>query len=137
MADEPLNPPPRVALGDAGMVLWDSIASVYVLRPDELEILAQACATADTIARLDRLIAEAEPDLMVPGNRPGTFVLHPAIGERRMAAALQAQSLARLRLPDLNEDTDDEDDPEHDRPMSRSEAGRRAAHARWSGRGGR
>lgn len=133
MTDEPLNPPSRVALSDAGAALWESITAVYELRPDELEILAQACATADTIARLDRLIAEAEPDLMIPGNRPGTFVLHPAIGERRMAAALQAQSLARLRLPDL----DDEHEAEpaaNARPMSRSEAGRRAAHARWARR---
>jgi hypothetical protein len=134
MPDEALNPPPRIALGDAGNVLWTSIATVYVLRPDELEMLAQACALADTIARLDALIAESEPDLMIPGNRPGTFVLHPAIGERRMAVALQVQSLARLRLPDLDDEEDDGNSAS-DRPMSRSDSGRKAAMARWSGRG--
>ncbi|GLY87766.1 hypothetical protein [Actinoallomurus iriomotensis] len=135
MADEPLNPPPRVPLGTDGTALWESIADVYVLTPGEREILAQACACADTIARLDKLLAEAEPDLMIPGNRPGTFVLHPAISERRMVAALQAQSIARLRLPDL----DDEDEESgaaspangERRPMSRSESGRIAARARW------
>jgi hypothetical protein len=133
MFDEALNPPPRVPLGDAGTALWESIAFVFGLRPDELEILAQACALADTIAQLDALITDAGPDLMIPGNRPGTFVLHPAIGERRMAIALQAQSLARLRLPNPN--AKDDGSSANNQPMSRSEAGRTAATARWSGRG--
>lgn len=133
LPDEPLNPPCRVPLGDDGKALWASIADTYVLTPGEREILAQACACADTIARLDKLVAEAEPDLMVPGARPGSWVLHPAIGERRMVAALQAQSIARLRLPDLDDETDDI--PANDRrPMSRSESGRIAAAARWQGR---
>lgn len=130
--DEPFNPPCRVHLSDDGKALWTSIADTYVLTPGEREILAQACACADTIARLDKLIADAEPDLMIPGARPGSWVLHPAIGERRMVVALQAQSIARLRLPDLDEDDDAASDS--DRPMSRSESGRRAAAARWKGR---
>ena len=135
--DEPLNPPPRIALGEDGMALWKSIADVYVLTPGEREILVQACATADVIARLDRVIEEAGIDVMIPGNRPGTFVLHPAYAERRMAAALQAQSIARLRLPDLDDESEEEPAPPREarKPMSRSEAGRVAAKARWSRHG--
>ena len=137
LRDPPLNPPPRVPLKAAGNHLWNEIASRWVLRPDEQEILLQAAITADHLTTLDRVIASLGDDVMVPGSRPGTWSLHPAYAERRQAAALQAQNLARLRLPDLEDESEEEPAPPREvrKPMSRSEAGRVAARARWGRRG--
>jgi hypothetical protein len=54
-------------LGRSGRTLWRSVAGDYDLRPDELRILADACATADLI---DRMAAElAGAGLTVEGSQ--------------------------------------------------------------------
>lgn len=116
---------PPDGLGTAGVKLWNSITDGVIFRPDELAILESACKMADRIARYEREL-EGEPTT-VRGSM-GQMVLHPLLAEITNLQVKQAQLLSRLKVPELE---DEEDETAHDRPMSRSEAARIAANARW------
>ena len=94
----PTVKPPK-SLQSAGKALWESIASKYVLRADEVSRLEQACKTSDVIAMLE----DSWRDLgfpMVSKGSMGQEVIHPLIGEIRTQRASIASLLAGLKLPD-------------------------------------
>ena len=91
--------PPPSTLNDAGRVLWESVAGKYGLRPDELAILEDACATTDMVAALEGAWDEAGRPMVSAGSM-GQEVIHPLIGELRAQRAYRDAALARLKLPD-------------------------------------
>jgi hypothetical protein len=96
----------------------------YELRPDGLQVLASACALADVIDSL-RADMVGQPTTVLGSAKQ--LVIHPILAEIRAARTAQAALLKQLRL----ESPDDDDFPT-DRKLTRSEAGRKAARARWS-----
>lgn len=86
-------------LGQQGRKLWRKITIEFELEsePDKLELLFQACKTADQIAELDEAAAEAP--LTVRGSQ-GQPVISPFISEARAQRSLLAQLLARLNFAD-------------------------------------
>ena len=110
------------SLGSAGSVLFKSIAERWDLRPDELRVLADACAEADLVDDLAEAM-EGEPRL-VRGSQ-GQQVINPLISEQRQHRMALASLLKQLRLPD-----------EADTAEARSTAARNAANARWGKRAG-
>lgn len=111
-------------LGAAGRRLWRLVLRDYDLTVAELELLGQACRTADLIARLDALLAA--DDLVVAGSR-GQPAVNPLAGQvavqRRVLDAL-LRSLA-LPFPDEHEGS------------RRSPAAVAAAQQRWRKERGR
>jgi hypothetical protein len=90
--------PPK-DLRDAGKAVWESIASKYELRPDEVTRLEAACRTADVIGMLE----DAWRELGFPMVSVGSMkqeVIHPLIGEIRTQRSSLASLLAGLKLPD-------------------------------------
>jgi len=126
---EPEYKPPRPpkGLGPAGRKLWKSICRDYELRPDELTVLESACREADLIQRLEEALKDAP--LVVKGSM-GQEVASPLVTEIRLHRSTQASLLKQLKIPDLEEE-DEEPIVIRRRPMSRSDAARKAANARW------
>lgn len=89
------TPRPPAELGEAGRRLWRSVLSTFGLEPHERELLRAACATADTIARLEAIV-EVEGDMAESSQ--GTRV-HPALVEARQQRGMLAKQVASLRLP--------------------------------------
>lgn len=85
-----------------GRSLWRRITSEFDLEndPDKLELLFQACKTADQIAELDEAAAEAP--LTVKGSM-GQPVISPFIAEARVQRGLLAQLLARMAFEPAGE----------------------------------
>ena len=122
----PKPPPMPRGLKAAGRALWRSIIPAFTLRPDEMAVLADACRTADIVARLDAALVDAP--LTVTGSARQTRE-HPLLSERRQQAAHLARLLHQLRLPD---DEDEALTPaELRKRKNRSARGRKAANARW------
>jgi hypothetical protein len=120
-------------LGESGKKLWNDVVGTWDLRADELEVLAAACRARDTVDRLNEELRDA--DLVVHGSQ-GQPVAHPLLIERRMNDAHLAQLLGKLRLPDpVTEPGPLFADDVPRGPMSRAEAARIAARARWDKRG--
>lgn len=87
------------SLQDAGKALWESIASKYVLRADELTRLEQACKTADVLSMLEGAWAESGFPMVSKGSM-GQEVIHPLIGEIRTQRGVLDRALSGLKLPD-------------------------------------
>lgn len=111
-------PPPGLTENGSGHALWRSIVDEYTLRPDELRLLADACELADRIdyrkQRADELHREVGENLLIRGST-GQRVRNPLIDEARQEFAEQRKDrialndlLARLKLPDLDPDRDDQ-----------------------------
>jgi hypothetical protein len=92
-----------VGLQADGRKLWRKITSEFDLEgePDRLELLFQACKTADQIAELDE--AAAEGPLTVKGSM-GQPVISPFISEARVQRGLLAQLLGRMNFADATDD---------------------------------
>jgi hypothetical protein len=92
-------------LDTAGAKLWRSIDKVFDFadEPGKVQILAQAARVADVIAELDEA-ADAAP-LTVRGSM-GQQVISPFIAEARAQRSLLAQLLARLDLPDTEDEAE-------------------------------
>ncbi|CAN5579375.1 hypothetical protein BH09ACT8_BH09ACT8_27220 [soil metagenome] len=90
-------------LGKPGRSLWRRITSVFDVKgePDRLELLFQACKTADLIAELDEAAVEAP--LTVRGSM-GQPVISPFIAEARVQRGLLAQLLARMNFAEATDD---------------------------------
>lgn len=90
-------------LGEAGRRLWRAMHETFDFdeEPHKVQILRQTCRVADVIAELDDAADEAP--LTVKGSQ-GQQVISPFIAEARAQRSLMAQLLARLTLPDTDEE---------------------------------
>ncbi len=113
-------------LKDKGIELWRQLNAEYDFSaaPEKLLILEEAARTADMVARLQRIVDDAD-DLRVRGSQ-GQPVALPEIAEARQHRAQLAALLDKLRLPE--EDADG--------AMTRSQLARHAARTRWANRTG-
>lgn len=118
-------------LGNAGKKLWRSVIGEFDLRGDELRILEDACRSADLIDRLENAMSDAP--LIVRGSM-GQPVANSLLTEIRQHRATLANLLRGLKLPN-EEPADDQVSVFRITPMTRSEAGRKAARVRWGNRG--
>jgi P27 family predicted phage terminase small subunit len=128
-ADARRRPDAPDALGDAGRELWEAItadlAPDWELDARELALLGEAARLSDALALLDAAVAA--DGATVKGSK-GQPVVHPAIGEARQHRIALARLLGALGLTP---------------PATGSRGGstaasaraRRAAQARWTGRG--
>jgi hypothetical protein len=107
-------------LGQRGSAFWDMIASEYTLRPDELQLLADAAFEVDIIYRLQ--VAFATRDLVSIGSMKQE-VADPVGQELRQHRTVLKALLAQLRLPDEEGGKGSGD--------SGSESGRALANQRW------
>jgi hypothetical protein len=115
------NPDAPTTLADAGKALWDTVASKYVLRADELAVLENACRAADMIVRVESAWAEEGCPMYTKGSM-GQLVEHPAPKGIRAWQTTMDAALARLKLPD---------DPSGAKPNQQ----RAAAQSRWAQHG--
>ena len=130
--DEPaLIPNPPETLGADGIALWHRIWTEYDLSdaPDKIEILANACAHADWVAKLE--IAAREKPIRSKGSA-GQPVVAPEIQELRAYRSALIQALKSLRLESV-----DDDDESGDGPLSRHAVAKLGAKARWGYRSAR
>lgn len=111
-------------LGTRAERLWDALTDGYEFRPDELVVLEDACREMDIIDRLEDELAISP--LMVEGSM-GQQVASPLVSELRQHRAVVARLLAQLKIPD--------ESGSGATPLSRSDAARRAANARWAKQG--
>lgn len=122
---------PKVPTGlrKGGKELWTSIhAKHYVLRPDELRILEDACHQADLIDELNReLRKQLRAGRFTVAGSMGQQVSNPLISEIRQHRATLTQMLAKLKLPDL---AGEPSGNTGDGPV-RGEQQRNAANSRW------
>lgn len=116
------KPPAPAGLAVAERRLWSSTAADFDLRADELQVLEDACRTADLV---DRLQAELDKDgsLISAGSRE-QVVAHPLLREVRAQRDLLCRLVRQLRLPDEPAQADRQ-------AASRSTKARDAALARW------
>jgi hypothetical protein len=85
-------------VGAPGRRLWDAVAGLYVLTPAELEMLGQACRTADELDRLERAVRKLT-DLVTTGST-GQLKPHPLLIEVRAHRLLLERLTSVLNLPD-------------------------------------
>jgi len=136
MTDTPTKPPPPPAdlrkLGrkdGPGRALWKSIVGTsadtvkYILRADELQILAEACREVDLIADIDEEFRNDLRGFVVKGST-GQPTSNPLIQELRQHRQVLANLLSKLTLPD---DIEGQASSE----STRSTQARAAAEARW------
>jgi hypothetical protein len=105
----------------AGRALWASLTGRYNLRADELRILEVAARTADELAAIDKVLADAPA--MVSGPR-GREVPHPLLEEARRHRATFLRALGALGISAAEDRASRE-------PGERSRAGRALVSARW------
>jgi hypothetical protein len=109
-------------LGKAGAELWLAMTDGIEYRPDEAEVLRQACRLADTVAALE---AELAGEPMTSAGSRGQTIVNPLVPELRLSRSQLTAMLLRIDVP--------AEDDGLDRPMTRSEAARVASRARWHG----
>ena len=116
----PQQPPsqPIAELGPAGEALWARITAVYELSPAELEVLWQACATADLIDYAQAALEDAP--LVVKGS-VGQDRAHPLLSKVAEQRVTLARLLRELALPQ----------PGEIEGVVRNPAKQAAAQARW------
>lgn len=114
-----MKQPIDLASDGRGASLWSDVTSVYALRTDERELLAEACRLADLVDTLRNLVNE-EGILTDSGS------LHPALVELRQVRTQLRLHLNSLALPD-----------EHEEETPASIKARKAANARWRNHGAR
>jgi pyruvate/2-oxoglutarate dehydrogenase complex dihydrolipoamide acyltransferase (E2) component len=121
-------PDPPEGLGDAGRALWRGVYLDVDLRADEEAILLEACRTKDEIERFQEKLAAAS--LTVPGSK-GQVRPHPLIAEVRSHRLALKQLLAATGI-----NAAEAEGGEAREAVARSDAGRKLARQRWSGRRG-
>jgi hypothetical protein len=103
-----------------GKQLWAAVATKYVLTPAELEMLGQACRTADELDRLERAVRQLT-ELTVRGST-GQPKAHPLLEEVRRHRVLLERLTSALCLPNQDEDVGLRPGQKH---------GQKAINARW------
>ncbi|EKT81860.1 hypothetical protein WSS_A15249 [Rhodococcus opacus M213] len=120
------NPKPRMprGLSDEGKKLWKDLTEVFDFtdEPAKLRVLFDACKLADTIKRLDD---EAAASPLVVQGSTGQPVIHPCVAQGQSARGLMATLLAKLGLPETDQETEL-------KRHKRTESAKSAAKARWS-----
>ena len=113
-----------------GRALWKSIVGTnadsvkYILRADELQILAEACREVDLIADIDEEFRKDLRGFVVKGST-GQPTSNPLIQELRQHRQVLANLLSKLKLPDdVGEQTSRGE-------STRSSQARDAAAERW------
>lgn len=113
-----LRAPTGLKKGGRGRRFWDA-ASAYEFRPDEVELLAEACRMLDAA---DELRAVVKRDGLTSTGSKGQTVAHPLLAELRSTRSELRLVFRQLGLPDAAGETD------------ASKSARRAADARWQRR---
>src|SRR5215203_588347 len=113
---------PPSGLKASGKRLWLSVFDRYVLTAADVEMLGQACRTADELDRLERAV-RALPELTTAGST-GQIKPHPLLAEVRAHRLLLERLTGALNLPDEDEEVGLRPGQKH---------GRRAIQARWEG----
>lgn len=133
MQEKPPTPVPKAPPGlkTAGKRFWRQVHQVYEFdgSPELVLLVEEAARTADVVARLQQIVDTADT-LRTTGSR-GQDVGIPELDALR---AYRAQYAALIKQLDLPGPEDDEDEAGGTKPMTRSEAGRVAAAARWANR---
>jgi hypothetical protein len=111
---------PPAGLGASGERLWSSVVEVYQLTAGEMEMLAQACRTADELDRLEMAVRDL-PDLVVSGST-GQAKAHPLLAEVRAHRQLLERLTTALALPNVDQQEGSTAAQRH---------ARKAAVARW------
>jgi hypothetical protein len=116
-----------------GKRLWTQIAEEFDLEetPEVALLLEQACRTRDLVDRLQALV-DAAPSLQIAGSRGQPAPL-PELTELRQ---YRAQLAALIKQLDLQDDEEVVVIRDERQKMTRSEAGKVAAMARWNRRYG-
>jgi hypothetical protein len=116
------NPPPIPSnLGERGAALWESIASKFELRPDELAILLDACREADLIERIQDEMMFAP---LISRGSMGQEVASPFVSEIRQHRTVLAGLLGKIKVPESSEVS-------ARKKAAVSDSARKAARARW------
>jgi|ERR1700722_7834074 hypothetical protein len=133
MAETGIPKAPK-GLKTAGRRFWREIHTEYEFpnSPEVIMLVEEAARTADVVARLQDIVDNAGT-LRTHGSR-GQDVAIPELDALRAYRAQFAALVKQLDLPPPPDDDTYDDGPR--KPMSRSEAGRRGAVARWSARYG-
>lgn len=121
------KPSAPAGLSKASKDLWKAVVSRWDLRPDELDVLADACRVSDRITELEALLVSG---VMTRGSM-GQPVLHPAVAEIRQQQTLKASLWRSLSLPD-DVETGLREDEQQSGSEGRSAAARKAAQSRWT-----
>lgn len=126
------KPPAPSGLSARAKRVWTRTLENYELREDELAILSDYCQELSIVDSLQAALTGAP--LMVRASHGGEQI-NPIYPELRMHRQAAMSLWRALKLPDL--DSAEDGDGEEDRvvPMSREEAARKAANARWGKRG--
>jgi hypothetical protein len=111
---------PPTGLKASGKRLWLSVADRYVLTAAELEMLSQACRTADELDRLERAVRQLT-ELTVHGST-GQPKAHPLLEEVRRHRVLLERLTSALCLPNEDEEIGRTPGQKH---------GQKAINARW------
>lgn len=117
----PTKAPKPADLGTQGSWLWDQITTGYDLRPDEVQVLRDACREADLIERLE--LEQRDQSLKSRGSQ-GQEVASPLVSELRQHRSTLAGMLRGLKLPDS-------DAQAAQKAETDSQKARAAARARW------
>lgn len=110
-------------LGTRGRAFWRATTSGFELSGPEVELLAEVCRTLDEIDGLRASVAR--DGTTVPGST-GQPRVHPALAQLGQHRLALGRLLAQLGLPDEAGDAV---------PSPVQARARRAAAARWGGRG--
>ena len=137
MQEKPPTPVPKAPHGlkTAGKRFWKQVHQVYEFdgSPEIVLLVEDAARTADVVARLQQVVDTADT-LRTTGSR-GQDVGIPELDALRAYRAQFAALIKQLDLPGPEDDEDDQD-AARSRPMTRSEAGTKAAATRWAHRNG-
>lgn len=112
------RPRPPQSLDQAGRSLWRAVTGAYDLAPHEAELLRQACRVADSLARIDAALMDAEPVVEGYAGQPRAHPLLAASADQRRVLDALFRSMA-LPMPDEAEG------------RRRSPAAVASAQARW------
>lgn len=113
------RPPAGLKRGGRGRRFWDEVAGAYEFRPDERELLAEACRMLDAA---DKLRAVVGRDGLTSTGSKGQTVVHPLLAELRSTRSELRLVFRQLGLPDAEGERDT------------SKSARHAAETRWGRR---
>jgi hypothetical protein len=104
---------PPTGLKASGWKLWLAVVGPYVLTPAELQMLAEACRTADELDRLERAVRSLA-ELTTTGST-GQLRPHPLLEEVRRHRQLLERLTSALNLPDEDQEVGDRGSTKHAR----------------------